>query len=54
MIISVNKNFLWPTCILPCANCKTNTVHALSKTGNYYACSCGETVEIELEDENDN
>ena len=52
MIITLQKSFLWPTTILFCAQCDTNTVHALSKWGDYYSCACGETVTIELEDEN--
>lgn len=54
MIITLNKNFLWSKTILFCVHCDTNTVHALSKTGDYYSCGCGEIIKVELEDDDDN
>lgn len=37
-------------CLLPCSNCETWTNHALNRTGEFYACSCGEIIDIEIKE----
>ena len=51
MIISLDKNFLWEKIIQFCSRCGTQTVHALSKRGDYYSCGCGEKIDVEIKDE---
>jgi lysyl-tRNA synthetase class I len=52
-IITIERVFLWAKCILFCERCDTNTVHALSKSGEYYNCGCGSQIFVELKGGND-
>lgn len=51
MIISLDKNFLWEKIIQFCPHCKTQTVHALSKKGDYYSCGCGGKIDVEIKED---
>lgn len=51
MIITVPKNFLWEKIIQFCPHCDTQTVHALSKSGEFYACGCGHTLTVEIKED---
>ena len=37
----------WETVIKYCKACERMTVHALSKSGTFYACGCGEIIRID-------
>lgn len=37
----------WKTVMKYCRNCERMTVHALSKSGTFYACGCGEIIIID-------
>lgn len=37
----------WTTVMKLCRNCGRYTVHALSKSGDFYACGCGEIIRID-------
>lgn len=30
-----------------CSNCKRMTVHAMSKTGTFWSCACGEIIRVD-------
>lgn len=49
--ITIEKVFMWAKCLLPCEHCETTTVHALSKSGEYYVCGCGTQIKIEYKEE---
>lgn len=51
MIISVNKNLMRESIIAYCSKCRMGTLHTLSKAGDYYACGCGEKIDVEVTDE---
>ena len=53
-IITIERAFLWKTIIQHCVHCDTPTVHALSKSQDYYACGCGEIINVEIKEENEN
>jgi hypothetical protein len=38
-------------CILFCPHCETYTVHYISRMKDYYACQCGNIVEIDVIEE---
>lgn len=53
-VIEIEPEMLSKHCILFCLHCGTWTQHILSKSGEYYACSCGTIIDVELkENEND-
>lgn len=56
VIITIKRTMLAKHCLILCTNCGTDTNHVLSRSKEFYACACGEIVEIELkediEDEN--
>lgn len=38
----------WKTVIKYCKACDRPTVHALSQSGTFYACGCGEIIRIDI------
>jgi hypothetical protein len=51
MIITIEKEMLAKHCIILCTNCGHETNHVLSRSKEFYACWCGEIVEIELKED---
>jgi len=49
-VIELEEEMLSIHCMLPCVNCGTWTKHVLSKSKEFYACYCGEIVDIELKE----
>ena len=47
-IITIERVFLWKTIIQYCVHCDTPTVHALSKSQEFYACGCGSQIFVEV------
>ena len=50
-VIEIVRTMLSKHCILFCPHCETYTAHYLSRMNDFYACLCGNIVEIELIDE---
>lgn len=53
MIIAIERTMLAKHCLILCINCGTETNHVLSRSKEFYACACGEIVEIELKEDED-
>lgn len=53
MIITIERTMLAKHCLILCTNCGTETNHVLSRSKEFYACACGEIVEIELKEDED-
>ena len=49
-VIELEEEMLSIHCMLPCVNCGTWTKHVLSKSKEFYACFCGEIIDIELKE----
>jgi len=50
MVIELEETMLSIHCLLPCPVCGTTTKHVLAKSKEFYSCSCGSIVEIELKE----
>jgi hypothetical protein len=51
LVIELNKEMLALHCLLPCTHCRTTTNHVLSRSKEFYACSCGEIIDIEFKED---
>ena len=54
MKITLGKIWIGNKAILRCVKCVAWTVHALSSSGKYYSCGCGEQIYIEFSDDEEN
>ena len=52
-VITIESTMLAKHCVIFCTNCGTETNHVLSRSKEFYACGCGEIVEIELKEDKD-
>jgi len=48
MIVTIDKTMLGKHCMLFCSHCGTDTNHALGTSGMIYVCGCGEVIDIEF------
>ena len=46
-VIIIEKTMLSKHCLIFCPVCETTTKHVLSRSGEFYSCSCGSIVDIE-------
>lgn len=50
-VIVIEKTMLSKYCLIFCAECETNTRHALGTSGQIYVCGiCGSVIDIEIEE----
>jgi len=49
-VIEVEETMLTLHCILPCTNCGTWTKHVLSRSKEFYSCQCGEIIDVEIKE----
>lgn len=49
-VIEIEEEMLSKHIIIFCPVCETETKHVLSFTRQYYACSCGTIVDIEIKE----
>lgn len=51
VIITIERTMLAKHCLILCTNCGTETNHVLSRSGEFYSCWCGEIVDVEIKEE---